>query len=154
VDKLTSERRSENMGRIRSTDTNPEVKVRRFLHSQGLRFRLHDRRLPGKPDLVFPALNTCVFVHGCFWHGCPKCIDGTRRVRSRTEYWGPKIENNRRRDAEHNKALRALGWRVLVIWDCELATPAKLRRVAKTLLELKSGRTASGSRRRRARQAR
>ena len=96
MDRLTSEHRSENMRRIRSTDTEPEVKVRRFLHSQGLRYRLHDRKLAGKPDLVFPALRACVFVHGCFWHGCRKCIDGTRRVRSRTGYWGPKIENNRR----------------------------------------------------------
>lgn len=126
------------MRQIRSADTGPELTVRRFLHSQGLRYRLHARRLPGKPDLVFPALRACLFVHGCFWHGCRKCIDGTRKVRSRTEYWREKIAGNQRRDAKHRKELRAFGWSVLVIWECELARPAPLRQVAKRLLGLRT----------------
>jgi DNA mismatch endonuclease (patch repair protein) len=138
VDKLTAQRRSENMRQIRSADTGPELTVRRFLHSQGLRYRLHDRRLPGRPDLVFPALRACLFVHGCFWHGCRKCIDGTRKVRSRTEYWREKIAGNQRRDAKRRKELRTLGWRVLVIWECELARPASLKQVARRLHGLRT----------------
>jgi DNA mismatch endonuclease (patch repair protein) len=138
VDKLTAQRRSENMRQIRSTDTQPELTVRRFLHSQGLRYRLHARDLPGKPDLVFPALRACLFVHGCYWHGCRKCIDGTRKVRSRTEYWREKIAGNQRRDTKHRRELRALGWSVLVIWECELARAAALRQVAGRLLGLRT----------------
>lgn len=147
MDNVTPERRSQNMRRIRSTDTKPEVVVRRFLHSQGFRYRLHRSDLPGKPDLVFPAIRACLFVHGCFWHGCTKCVDGTRKVRSRPEYWGPKIARNRQRDAEHSRALRALGWRVLVIWDCEIATSTKLTRVTKVLFDLKDRRAPASSRR-------
>jgi DNA mismatch endonuclease (patch repair protein) len=133
VDTLTAERRSENMGRIRSHDTSPELQVRRFLHSRGLRYRLHVKDLPGKPDLVFPALRTCVFVHGCFWHGCPKCIDGTRKVRSRTSYWIPKIAGNRVRDAAHAQALSQLGWKVLTVWECEVRDRSSLKRLARLL---------------------
>ena len=138
MDKLTAQRRSENMRQIRGANTGPELTVRRFVHSQALRYRLHARHLPGRPDLVFPALRSCLFVHGCFWHGCEKCIDGTRKVRSRTDYWREKIAGNQRRDAKHRKELRALGWSVLVIWECELARPAPLRQVTKLLLGLRS----------------
>lgn len=122
------------MRRIRSRDTSPEMLVRRFLHSKGLRYRLHPAHLPGKPDLVFPALRSCVFVHGCFWHGCTLCVDGTRRVQSRSTYWIPKIQGNQRRDRAHQRALSSAGWSVHVIWECQLRDQSKLRVLAKCLL--------------------
>jgi DNA mismatch endonuclease, patch repair protein len=130
ADRLTAERRGANMRRIRSKDTLPELVVRRFLHRAGLRYRLHARDLPGKPDLVFSARRVCVFVHGCFWHGCTRCIDGTRQVKSNTEYWSPKIEGNRARDERHRRVLRKSGWKVLTVWECECSNPARLRRLA------------------------
>lgn len=134
MDALSTERRSENMRRIRSRDTSPELQVRRFIHSRGLRYRLYVRELPGKPDLVFPAIRACVFVHGCFWHGCTKCIDGTRKVRSRRSYWIPKISGNRTRDAAHAEALSRLGWKVFTVWECEVRDRALLQRLATRLL--------------------
>jgi len=119
VDKLTPAARSENMRRIRGKNTQPEMLVRRFLHSAGLRYRLHRSGLPGRPDLVFASRRVCVFVHGCFWHGCPHCIDGTRSVKSNALYWQTKIVGNRERDARHVAALEGQGWKVLVIWECE-----------------------------------
>jgi DNA mismatch endonuclease, patch repair protein len=120
MDKISPQARSRNMSRIRCQDTSPELAVRRALHRSGLRFRLHRRDLPGKPDLVFPARRACVFIHGCFWHGCPKCVDGTRRVKSNSPYWTAKIAGNRARDARHIGALREAGWNVFVIWECEI----------------------------------
>ena len=119
MDTVTPARRSEIMANIRSKDTAPELAVRRYLHAAGLRYRLRPRDLPGRPDLVFPTRRVCIFVHGCFWHGCPSCVDGRREVKSNTAYWGPKIEANRARDERHRRALEAAGWTVLVIWECE-----------------------------------
>lgn len=110
--------RSENMSRIRGKDTIPEMRVRRALWASGLRYRLHDKRLPGTPDLVFPGRRAVVFVHGCFWHcheGCP----ANRIPKTRTEWWAAKLNRNRARDAEVHSALEAAGWRVFVIWECE-----------------------------------
>jgi DNA mismatch endonuclease, patch repair protein len=112
--------RSENMSRIRGKDTQPELAVRRAIWAAGLRYRLHDKRLPGKPDLVFPGRRVAVFVHGCFWH----CHDGCKYFRipkTRTEWWVAKLARNKSRDAEVRGALEAKGWRVLVIWECEVA---------------------------------
>jgi DNA mismatch endonuclease (patch repair protein) len=133
MDRLTVDRRSENMRRIRSRNTSPELIVRRFLHRAGFRYRLHAKSLPGKPDVVLPALRACVLIHGCFWHGCAKCIDGTRRVKSRSTYWVAKIRGNQERDVRHTRALRHLGWKVYVLWECELQRPASLRRLARSL---------------------
>lgn len=109
------------MARIRSSDTKPEMLVRRLAHALGYRFRLHRRDLPGKPDLVFPGRQSVIFVHGCFWHQHPDpaCRDA-RPPRSRTEYWGPKLQRTAERDAENTARLEAGGWRVLVLWECEL----------------------------------
>ena len=126
MDKLSPEARSRNMGRIRSRDTGPEIVVRRFLHGKGLRFRLHRREFPGKPDLVFVAQRVCVFVHGCFWHGCPHCVDGTRRVKSNVSYWSGKVAGNRARDERHRAALEKEGWTVVVIWECQTRQPQRL----------------------------
>lgn len=127
VDSFTKKRRSEIMGRITSKDTQPEKCVRRVLHRLGLRFRLHRKDLPGKPDIVLPKWRTVIFVHGCFWHGhdC-KRGSGKRRPKSNTSYWNPKIEGNMARDAKHAKALGALGWRRIVIWACETASSEPL----------------------------
>lgn len=110
--------RSENMSRIRGKDTQPELAVRRALWAAGLRYRLHDRRLEGNPDLVFPALRTVVFVHGCFWHCHDEC-DNFRIPKTRSEWWAAKLARNKERDQEVQAHLRAAGWRVIVIWECE-----------------------------------
>ena len=121
ADRITPEQRSANMARIRSTGMKPEMLVRRLAHGMGYRFRLHRRDLPGQPDLVFPGRHSVIFVHGCFWHQHPdpNCRDA-RPPRSRTEYWGPKLQRNAERDAENVARLEAMGWRVLVLWECEL----------------------------------
>ncbi len=137
ADSISVERRSKNMARIRSSDTKPEYAVRRFLHKQGLRFRLHRHSLPGRPDLVLSSRRVCVFVHGCFWHGCPRCIDGTRRVKSNTGYWSAKISGNRARDERNQRALVADGWRVLTIWECETNKPRVLERLVSAITRVR-----------------
>lgn len=145
-DKISRERRSENMRRIRSKDTKPELVVRRYLHSLGFRYRLHRNDLPGKPDLVFPALRTVVFVHGCFWHGCTKCIDGTRRVKSNSKFWREKVETNRARYENQKRLLHADGWNVIEIWECETRDKEQLASLANALQEAKrDGETARAS---------
>lgn len=121
------------MRAIRSSDTSPELVVRRLVHSLGRRYRLHGQRLPGKPDLVFAGQRKIIFVHGCFWHQhpCSSCQD-SRRPKSNTAYWLPKLERNVSRDAENLFRLKADGWRVLVVWECEtkdrVRLSARLRR--------------------------
>ncbi|MFI9403666.1 very short patch repair endonuclease [Nocardia sp. NPDC052316] len=113
----TPEQRSRTMRAVRSRDTTPEMAVRRFLHAAGLRYRLHDRRLPGKPDLVFPGRRIVLFVHGCFWHQHPGCPRSARPA-SNTEYWTSKLDGNIERDLRRRRELEAEGWRVLTIWEC------------------------------------
>jgi len=133
---VTPARRSEIMAGIRSKDTAPELAVRRCLHAAGLRYRLHRRDLPGRPDIVFSSRRACVFVHGCFWHGCPHCIDGRRTVKSNSAYWAPKIAGNRERDERHRAALTAAGWTVFIIWECQASNAAELERIAATVRAL------------------
>ncbi|WP_456282170.1 very short patch repair endonuclease [Cupriavidus sp. JZ107] len=118
MDTLTPEARSHLMSRIRSKDTNPERMVRSMLHRMGHRFRLHRKDLPGRPDIVLPRHKKVVLVHGCFWHGhfC-RLAPGSK---SNTQYWSPKIEANRSRDARNRAALINLGWDVLELWECEI----------------------------------
>lgn len=125
ADTIDPVRRSRNMAKIKGRDTKPELRLRSALHRDGLRFRVCRRDLPGKPDIVFPRQRVAVQVRGCFWHQHPECRAG-RLPTSRLEYWRPKLEGNVRRDAERDEALRALGWRVLVVWECELKTDAGL----------------------------
>lgn len=114
-------------------DTRPEMRVRRGLHAAGYRFRLHRADLPGRPDLVFPALGAVIQVHGCFWHQHAGCACA-RAPTSRRNYWGPKLARNVERDSETSSGLAALGWRVHVVWECELADEvAALRRAAEYL---------------------
>lgn len=126
MDKLTPKRRSDNMRAIRSKDTSPEMAVRRLIHSLGYRYRLHGSKLPGKPDLVFAGRTKAIFIHGCFWHLHAGCREG-RIPDSRRSYWKPKLEGNRARDARNRRALRRLGWSVLVIWECQIKREATLR---------------------------
>ena len=119
ADTISQARRSENMRRIRSKGMKPEMAVRRLAHALGYRFRLHSSDLPGKPDLVFPRLGKIVDVRGCFWHQHPKCVD-SHIPKSRADYWKPKLKGNRMRDKKNLKALTALGWSVLPIWECEV----------------------------------
>jgi DNA mismatch endonuclease (patch repair protein) len=109
------------MRRIRKTDTKPELIVRRVAHRLGFRFRLHRRDLPGTPDLVFPRHHKIIMVHGCFWHQHPGC-GLARAPKSRLEYWLPKLRRNQERDDAAVQALRARGWDVLVLWECQAAT--------------------------------
>jgi DNA mismatch endonuclease (patch repair protein) len=125
MDKLTPERRSHNMGRIGSKDTRPEMLVRRLVHALGYRYRLHAKDLPGKPDLVFRSRKKVIFVHGCFWHQHKGCREG-RVPTSRESYWVPKLVRNVERDREHIRALKLLGWRTLVLWECQLDNPKEL----------------------------
>lgn len=118
TDIVDTKRRSEMMARIRGRDTAPELAVRRVAHRMGLRFRLHRRDLPGRPDLVFPKHRLVVFVHGCFWHRHEGCWKSST-PKSRTSFWIEKFAANVDRDLRQQAALKALGWRVLVIWQCE-----------------------------------
>ncbi len=135
ADKLSPERRSENMRRIRSRDMKPEMTVRQLAHSLGYRYRLHRKDLPGKPDLVFGPRKAVIFVHGCFWHQHDKedCLDG-RRPKSNTDYWNKKLARNVQRDEEAQKNLQDQGWRVMVIWECETKDQATLRSRLKAFL--------------------
>ncbi len=136
-DRFTTAERSKLMSRIRGKDTQPELLVRRYLHSAGLRYRLHVSELPGKPDLVFASRLTCVFVHGCFWHACPKCADGRRKPKSNRAYWLPKIRRNQIRDRQNIRLLRAAGWKVFVIWECEISGVRNLQRLRTHILGAK-----------------
>lgn len=107
------------MSRIRSKNTRPELLVRQFLHSHGYRYRIHDKRLPGSPDIVLPKYRTVIFVHGCFWHGHEEC-KYFKMPSTRTEFWTAKIERNRQRDTESLQHLKRLGWRILLLWECDL----------------------------------
>jgi DNA mismatch endonuclease, patch repair protein len=118
-DRLSPHERRALMGRIRSTDTRPEIAVRRLLHGLGYRYVLHDKRLPGTPDLVFPSRACVVMVHGCFWHG-HGCGRGFKPAKNRL-YWKTKLDSNCRRDRRNERALRRLGWRVMTVWECKVA---------------------------------
>ena len=110
--------RSAQMALIRGRDTKPELRVRKALHAAGLRYRLHERRLPGVPDLIFPTRRLTLFVHGCFWHQHPGCA-AARMPKSRLEFWRPKLSGNVERDARKHAELKTKGWAVRVIWECE-----------------------------------
>jgi len=122
VDRLSTSQRSALMSSIRSTNTRPEMAIRRLLHRLGYRFRIHAAGLPGRPDIVFSPRRKCIFVHGCFWHQHRGCANATV-PRTRPEYWSSKLLRNTERDASNEGALRNLGWEVFVLWECELKNP-------------------------------
>jgi len=119
MDRLTAQRRSWLMSRVKSKNTKPELVVRRLVFGMNYRYRLHAKNLPGHPDLVFPGRKKVIFVNGCFWHGHSGCRYG-RLPKSRVEYWQTKIEQNQARDRENTALLEADGWQVLTVWQCEL----------------------------------
>lgn len=134
VDSLTSAERSARMSRIGGRNTSPEIALRKALHRLGLRFRLHTRALPGKPDLVFPKYKAIVFVHGCFWHRHAGCKIATT-PKSNTEFWIEKFNKNVLRDAKVSQSLFDMGWRIFVAWECELSSAAKTEATASRLAE-------------------
>lgn len=121
----TPEQRSRNMAAIKGRNTKPEMRVRSLLHSLGYRYRLHRKDLPGKPDIVLPKYRTAIFVHGCFWHS-HDCRWGMVTPKTRPEFWKEKRHGTTERDARNVLALEAAGWRVLVIWECELRSTHEL----------------------------
>lgn len=137
--------RSENMRRIRSKDTEPEKALRRMLRALGYRgYRLHRKDLPGRPDIAFIGRKKAVLVHGCFWHG-HDCKEGLRKPKSNLDYWLPKIERNRGRDAAQLTQLTSLGWSVLTVWECELRSPAEIMQRLRLFLTEQSGGTQAQS---------
>lgn len=121
------------MRAVKGADTTPELAVRRLAHGMGFRFRLHRKDLPGKPDLTFPRLRKVIFVHGCFWHG-HDCARGTRVPVQNRDYWTRKVARNVERDRNAQFALLRLGWRSLVVWECEIKDQARLRRALRRFL--------------------
>ena len=124
MDRLSPEKRSWNMGRIKSQNTKPEIQLRKVLHGMGFRYRLHDSKLPGSPDLVFPKYKSVIFVHGCFWHrhGCKR----TTTPSTRRKFWEAKFATNTERDKRNIQDLQNIGWNVLIVWECELESEQKV----------------------------
>ena len=135
ADIFTKEKRSEIMSKIRAKNTSPELLVRRFLFSQGYRFRLHDKKLPGTPDITLPRYHLVIMVNGCFWHGHKNCSN-FRLPKSRVLFWKDKIEKNVTRDEAVKRKLRKLGWRVLIVWECQLNPEKSDKTLAKLLLSV------------------
>jgi len=140
VDHLTVEQRSWNMGRIRSKNTAPERVVRQLLHRMGFRFRLHRADLPGRPDIVLPKYRTVIFVHGCFWHRHRGCKYSST-PKSHRAYWEEKFRLNRELNGKHRKKLRRLGWKVLVVWQCEVRDLSNLQVRLKRVLPRRAAET-------------
>jgi DNA mismatch endonuclease, patch repair protein len=125
ADVLTPEQRARNMSRIRAKDTKPEMVVRRLLHRLGYRYRLHDKTLPGTPDIVFRGRRRVIFVHGCFWHS-HDCRYGTVKPQTNPSFWEQKRLDTMKRDVRHVSALAKAGWQVLTVWECELSPTEQL----------------------------
>ena len=133
-DKVT---RSFNMSRIKGQDTKPEIRVRKFLHAQGFRYKLHDKALPGKPDIVLPKYKTAIFVHGCFWHGHKGCRFYVV-PKTRTEWWLAKINGNIDNDTKAFLKLRNEGWKVIIIWECDLKSSTSEYTLLRLVQEINS----------------
>ena len=125
MDHLSQSRRSWNMSRIRGRDTKPELAVRSALHRMGYRFRLHRADLPGKPDIILPKFKTVLFVHGCYWHRHSRCKLASM-PKSRQKFWREKFTETVRRDRKNKAALKRLGWRVGIIWECQIRDKNRL----------------------------
>jgi DNA mismatch endonuclease, patch repair protein len=135
MDTLSKRQRSERMSLIKAKNTGPELTVRRIAHALGYRFRLHRRDLPGRPDLVFPRLKATIFVHGCFWHRHPDPNCHLARMpKSRVRFWRNKLEGNRQRDLRKQQELANQGWRVLILWECELKDRAAIAQKLRSFL--------------------
>lgn len=133
TDIISKERRSWNMSRIKGKNTQPELIVRSVLHKMGYRFRLHKKDLPGKPDIVLPKYKTVIFVHGCFWHRHKGC-KFAYMPKSRISFWNRKFDRTLQLDKINLKTLKRLGWKTLVIWECQIENTCKIKRSVKTKL--------------------
>jgi len=134
VDHLSKKKRSWNMSRIRSKNTEPELIVRSLLHKMGYRFRMHRKDLPGNPDIVLPKYKTVIFVHGCFWHrhkGCKRCSTPS----TNKDYWQAKFDRNIQNDVKNKDALKKIGWKVLAIWECETTNTEMLKIIIQKKME-------------------
>jgi DNA mismatch endonuclease (patch repair protein) len=138
-DMFNPQKRSEIMAKVHSANTAPEIRVRKLLHSMGYRFRLQRRDLPGNPDIVLPKYKTVIFVHGCFWHGCPTCRRAKIRPATNVEYWEKKLNRTLERDKRNATALEEMGWKVMVIWECEIVKKNIRDLAQKLLTHLNSG---------------
>lgn len=137
IDPLSPAQRSERMSRVKGRNTAPERKIFSLLDTMRYRYRLHQRDLPGSPDIVFPYRRKVIFVHGCFWHR-HRCPNGKRAPRSRLAFWLPKLESNLRRDRRKMRELKQLGWNILVIWECQIKDESNLKdRIKRFLREKK-----------------
>ncbi|WP_214458572.1 very short patch repair endonuclease [Flavihumibacter fluvii] len=136
TDVHTKDQRSYNMSRIRGSNTKPEVIVRKFLFSEGYRFRLHSKKLPGRPDVVLPKYKTVIFVNGCFWHGHKHCKYFVI-PKTRTEWWLAKINSNIANDQYVEKSLKILGWKIIKVWECQLKKEKQVETLKHILLSLK-----------------
>jgi len=125
ADVYSKEKRSWIMGRVKGRDTKPELLVRSLIHRMGFRFRIHRRDLPGNPDIVLPRHKKVIFIHGCFWHGHPGC-PRAKRPTTNQAFWNMKLEHNEKRDKQFQEQLTNIGWKVLVIWQCETKDINKL----------------------------
>lgn len=134
VDVMTPEQRSRCMAAVKGKDTKPEIIVRKYLFSRGLRYRVQVRKLPGNPDIVLPKYKTVIFVNGCFWHGHEGCRY-FRLPKSNVEFWEEKIKRNVARDFRNEAELKALGWRVIRVWECEIKTLAQREEYLKCLYD-------------------
>lgn len=134
MDRVTADRRSEIMRRIRSKDTSIEMTIRRLVHGMGYRYRLHAKDLPGSPDLVFRGRRKIILVHGCFWHRHRKCpLSSTPKTR--VDFWKEKFEKNMVRDRRNLRELKKLGWSILVVWQCEIKDKDKLEKKIRLFIE-------------------
>lgn len=134
VDSIDQATRSAFMARVRSKNTGPEMIVRKLLFAAGYRYRLHVRKLPGSPDLVFPTRKKVIFVHGCFWHRHDGCA-ASRIPKSRTDYWSEKLNGNKLRDMRNIQALHQAGWQILIVWECQLGNAEMLLKRLRQFLE-------------------
>ena len=138
MDTFTKEIRSRNMSHIRSKDTSPELILRHYLFSKGLRYRINDKLLPGKPDIVLKRYKTAIFVHGCFWH----CHEGCKYFvipKSNQDYWIKKLNRNKERDQETFQKLKEMGWNIIIVWECELRRDKRERTLEKVYYEILFG---------------
>lgn len=134
TDIFTKAKRSDIMSKISGTETKPEILVRKFLFANGFRYRKNDKRYPGKPDIVLPKYKAVIFINGCFWHGHKNC-DKAKLPETNYEFWKNKIENNIKRDNGNYKQLRKQGWRVIVVWQCQLNNQNNLNRTINELIK-------------------
>jgi DNA mismatch endonuclease (patch repair protein) len=134
TDNISAKKRSWLMSRVGSKNTKPEIAVRSFLHRLGFRFRLHNKKLPGTPDMVLAKYKTAIFVNGCFWHGCPHCKHATI-PKSHRSYWQSKLLRNKNRDKANIRALNTKGWETVTLWECELRDKQQILKAIGNLLK-------------------